>query len=331
MKSIKLSIICPVYNAEHCIPNLIESVLKQTYQNWELILVNDGSTDATRNAIECFLDDKRIVLQNQKNSGPSTARNVGIALATGTWITFVDADDTISINYLQSLFNGIADKSTVDLVCAGYYECNNRFPVGIALHDFQSKFPNSIITQQEFIKNLFHGVTGVLWAKLFRHSIIKENNLKLHPNLKLSEDLLFVLQYAKHIKSVAIVYENIYYYNRIGELGLSGKLNMSYLDNLSLFDQLIIKEFENYPDYNVVPILKKRTVLTLLKIVKDEGESLAQFQKIAEIIRPQLGEFDLLYLNRENKLLALLIHKKKPYLAFLFNRVLQSLRKMKNA
>lgn len=99
--SIKVSIIIPVYNLERYIGNTLQSCLKQTYGNLEIIVVNDGSSDGSERVIRSFMDDRRIILCNQENAGVSAARNLGIEMATGDYITFLDGDDTLSLDTIE--------------------------------------------------------------------------------------------------------------------------------------------------------------------------------------------------------------------------------------
>ena len=119
--NIKFSIIIPAYNAENSIQKSIDSILNQTYNNYEIIVVNDGSTDNTINLIE---KNSKIKIINQKNLGVSSARNTGIENAKGDFIAFIDADDYIEKNYLEE-FNNIIEKYNPDLIICGINESNN--------------------------------------------------------------------------------------------------------------------------------------------------------------------------------------------------------------
>ena len=110
-----VSIITPAYNAEKYIKETIESVLGQTYKNWELIIVNDGSTDSTEEIIKSF-DDSRVVLLSQKNSGVSSARNLGMQSSKGKYITFLDADDVLPPESLKVRVDYLESHPDVDLI-----------------------------------------------------------------------------------------------------------------------------------------------------------------------------------------------------------------------
>lgn len=331
MANPEISIICPVFNAEKYIDKLIQAIINQSFSDWELILINDGSTDRSRLIIENYLKDKRIVLLDQANSGPSVARNSGINIAMGQWITFVDADDIVTNNYLEILLEPTKSNTKIELVCAGYFEQNKYNQQGIPLHDFQEFYPKSIISKPEFLNNIFKGVTGVLWSKLFDRSIVKQHEIRLNDRLKLSEDLVFVLQYVKQISNIALVYDNIYYYNRINEVGLSGNLDLSYLDNIKIFNDLVIKEYNEGDKLEILRILNIRTIQILIKILKNQNQSTDQLKKSYNIIQSQ---FEMRYesnLGLENKIFLYLLQNRIFLIAHYFDKVCLKIRELKNA
>ena len=116
----KLSVIVPIYNVEEYLANCIESILNQTFKDFELILINDGSTDNSLEICYRYRDrDKRINVINKKNGGVSSARNIGIEISKGEYIAFVDPDDDIEINMYEELM-GIMENNNVDIVVSGF-------------------------------------------------------------------------------------------------------------------------------------------------------------------------------------------------------------------
>lgn len=113
-----VSIIVPVYNSEKYIAKCIESILNQDYKEFELLLINDGSTDSSCNIMNLY-DDKRIKIYNQENKGTGSARNLGLKYATGNYIAFVDSDDTIENNYLSIMLE-LIKKNNADIVSCQY-------------------------------------------------------------------------------------------------------------------------------------------------------------------------------------------------------------------
>ena len=280
-----ITIITPVYNAKRHLSQMLDSVLSQSYTNWELILVNDGSTDSTLDILEFYKKkDNRLRVFSQSNSGPAIARNKGIDNAQGDFICFIDADDFVRNDFLEKLIKPILLDKSIDLVCAGYYELNSKFPKGLKLHDFKSENHNKVVSKVEFQTNLFQGVAGVLWGKLFKWEVFKNNNIRLHPELRLSEDLLAVLEYSFHIEKVHILPDALYYYNRMDENSLSGKAKISNYRDLILLTQEIQKYQDKVPFLNLKSILMKRKFGFISKLLKDHSSNRKEFYKVADFI-----------------------------------------------
>ena len=113
-----ISVIVPVYNVEKYLPQCLNSIINQTYKNIEVVLVDDGSTDDSGNICEEYKkNDERIIVVHQKNSGLSAARNVGIEISTGEYITFIDSDDYISPDYIENLYSALEQYSADIAIC----------------------------------------------------------------------------------------------------------------------------------------------------------------------------------------------------------------------
>jgi len=283
-----VSIVLPIYNAEKYIDKTIQAVEKQSVEGWELLIIDDGSTDSSMQLVTKYtIINSRIRIFSQPNSGPSSARNLGIKNATGKYITFIDADDRIEPFYLKSLLKDAEKDPQIQLVCAGYYEQSIYNKEGLPLHDFEKFKPRQIISQNDFIDNLLDGVTGVLWAKLFVTEIIRKNNISLPLKLKLSEDLVFVAKYVNCISKISISYDYIYFYNRLDETGLSRSYDESYFDNFILFNELICKELGNSKIFT--DKLNLRTTLNLIKTLKDQNTSPKNLKHYHHMIKSRFG------------------------------------------
>lgn len=207
-----ISIIVPVYKAETFITRCIESIISQTYPNWELILVDDGSPDNSGRICEEFAQkDSRIHVFHKPNGGVSSARNLGIESAKGDWITFIDSDDYIRPNYLENLSNSADD----DLIISG----SQRF--GESEDDY--RLPESRKYEiHEFIKMVFEAKSeddiytsciSYPWGKLLKSDIIKHNDLYFNSKMKLAEDTNFMLQYLENVRNVSFLKGGDYMYN----------------------------------------------------------------------------------------------------------------------
>jgi len=326
-----VSIIVPVYNAEKNLHKTLDSILSQSYSNWELILIDDGSIDLSAEIIaEYAQKEKRIRYLHQVNSGPSHARNKGIDEARGKYLTFIDADDWVRSDYLEKLVQAV--DTNVDLICAGYFEVNKKYPKGLQLHDFLLAKQNRIISKEEFQSNLFDGVSGVLWAKLFKAEILRKHNIRLNENLKLSEDLVAVMEYSHHIKNAFIVADPLYYYNRLDESGLSGKLKINHYKDIGI----IIKEIKNncneWAFLEVDHIIRKRKYDFVVKLLKDQSISYKEFTETAKFVVDNFSYTDLKTHSSPilNATLLKWIFSHKCLQAWLLLKTYTFLRKIKN-
>ncbi len=203
----KFSIIVPVYNAEKYILECLESIANQENANFEVILINDGSTDNSKIICEKFCQkDKRFKLINQDNLGVSKTRNRALQLVTGKYIIFVDADDILKKNALKEIFEHATNKQ---LVCYGYTKMykNKNENENVLLIDSTDDF-NKI--EREIV--LENSIGGYLWNKMFLTSIIKKNNIQFKEDINYCEDLLFVAEYLSSISKVIYINKSLYYY-----------------------------------------------------------------------------------------------------------------------
>lgn len=209
-----VSVVVPVYNAESYIARCIESILSQSYKNFELILVNDGSSDNSKTICEAYkLKDARVVVYNQLNAGVSQARNKGIELSKGDFICFVDSDDWIDQEYLATFFSfDINYQNTIVLqdimrVRGDFSKVNCNFEnVFIQKEDFQLLF-----TKYELFR------FGYPFSKLYDAKKIKDNNIKFNSKIHFSEDLLFLIEYLQYVDNVQLSDKALYRYMDVGE------------------------------------------------------------------------------------------------------------------
>lgn len=216
MLNVKYSIIIPVYNAEQHLDQCINSLLNQTINNFEIIIVNDGSTDSSPQLCQQFADaDQRINIINQNNQGPSAARNTALQKATGDYILFVDADDWVETNYLSTIDNTLHNNPNIDLLFFSEIRhfhdgCINIFSSGENTLYTKKDIQNEII---RLIQNASkHPYFGFTWNKVFRRSIITQNNIRFNEQLRTREDEVFSMTYAMHITSLKTIFAPIYNY-----------------------------------------------------------------------------------------------------------------------
>lgn len=195
----KLSIIIPIYNAEQFIRRCIDSILVQTYTDFELLLIDDGSKDNSGNICDIYAEqDSRIRVFHKNNGGVSSARNLGLDKARGEWIVFVDSDDAISNHYLSIVKDFISD-----LILTGCDYPDVKFiedETGITGEDL-------LLFYERFLHTL---QMRVPWAKFFKRSLI--GNLRFNESYKIGEDTLFILTYLKKVKIMSITNKASYIY-----------------------------------------------------------------------------------------------------------------------
>lgn len=217
-----VSIIMPVYNAERHLRYTIESLLDQSIDSYEIIVVDDGSTDSTEQIIHDFRDEK-IKYYKKKNGGAASARNFGLEFARGTFIMFLDSDDLFDRCFLQKMLDSAIETSSDIVVCqAEVFDSNT----GKNLGKFNSptNFPQGVYSREEYLPSLYQSFTSVPWDKLYRRSLIESKNLRFQ-NLMYSNDNFFVLMALAEADKVSVLSDVLVFY-RVGA-GSSLRDNMS--------------------------------------------------------------------------------------------------------
>lgn len=218
-----ISIIVPIYNVEKYLYECICSVLKQTYNNFELILVNDGSADSSGEICDKFAKkDNRITVIHKENAGVSSARNAGLEKALGKWIAFLDPDDWIEENTLEFAVK-TADKNKVDILGWNYYINSNEKQIkakeicphtlireGIAIRWFilDTMYPE----YDESSNKISLTGTRNVWGKLFHRNIIFDNSIRFSTNLQIGEDAFFCMQCFEKSQKIMLINEYLSHY-----------------------------------------------------------------------------------------------------------------------
>lgn len=209
----EVSVIIPIYNVELYLERCLRSVLSQTYNNFELILVDDGSTDCSGSICDRYaLIDKRIKVIHQNNSGVCAARNKGLDNCSGDYVYFVDSDDVVEKDGLEVLMSYMSD--TVDMVIGGYNVCSKEGDfVSRQVKTCEVKLSPSDAIFAMIEPKKMNVTLGMLWINLFRREIINNNNLRFDESLYLYEDNVFSIQYLCHCsKSVMYTSRPVYHY-----------------------------------------------------------------------------------------------------------------------
>lgn len=191
-----ISIIVPIYNAEKQLRRCIDSILNQIYEDYELLLVDDGSTDGSGEICDMYTQkDNRITAFHKKNGGVSSARNIGLDYAKGDWVSFIDSDDYVNNNFLSDFISDVTEND--ELIVQGFTIIKQNS------EQLTVKYIKDTCNISEGLDRLCHqNFPGTIWNKLFRKSIINANAIRFNENYKFKEDELFLLEYLNQIQLI---------------------------------------------------------------------------------------------------------------------------------
>lgn len=248
----KISIIAPVYQVEKYIGQCIESVINQTFKNFELILIDDGSKDKSGNICDEYAKrDKRIHVVHTENKGAASARNRGLDLATGKYIAFVDGDDYLAKNMLDKLYKVITQENCDVVVCDF-----------LNLHanpdkDFSLQLSDSKVSGREILSHLKnqknYGVWTIVWNKLYKKEILKDLRF---PEGKYFEDEIFSDQLYLRCNEVQVISDVLYYHRVLETSTMNTQKIRNYLDLIDAFQLRINLYLENrLPDDEIYKVL----------------------------------------------------------------------------
>lgn len=219
-----VSVIIPIYNVEKYLTRCLESVIKQTYKNLEIILVNDGSTDNSKYICDKYSkSDGRIVLINKINGGLSSARNSGLDIMKGEYFTFLDSDDWIAKDYIEKLVSNITD---FDIIQCGYKRINQENKVL-----FRSNCINKVLNSSEEILEAFfinQDFNTMAWGKLYSKKSL--GNIRFLVN-KNNEDTIYIADCLKKIIKVRIIEGDLYFYYFNDQSIMNSKINSKKIED----------------------------------------------------------------------------------------------------
>lgn len=323
----KVSIIIPAYNVENYIGRGISSALSQTYEDIEVIVVDDGSTDGTWSVLQTYSADSRVVLSHQENSGVSRARNHALDLAAGDYVIFLDSDDWLEpeaceqLMLMQALRPGAliaADANFVSMV-NGMQVCNNQ------ISDMSAEDLSSDAAILRFgVYNSIH--IGSSCYKLFSREIIEQRGLRFDEQIAHTEDGLFVFYYLKECNGLH--YEPFALWNileRPGSATTSG-YNHSLLSSLDAIDQMIC-----YPDnsselINHLSLFKVHEALRILGAGIDSGQ-MSSSEKDLLIDAIRATECDCRRLSSVDKARKAIYLNAPRFVSRTFNSALRAIKK----
>lgn len=199
----QISIVVPVYNASLYLKDCLDSILCQTFPEFELLLIDDGSNDGSDEICDIYAaKDSRIRVVHQRNGGVSTARNTALNMACGKWITFADADDLMMPDALQVLISAALEDNT-DIVLSGS---------DVLVHGNQKPYH---IYSESYSENALEKMSHpALWGYMIRASLIQKNNIRFVPGIAYSEDVVFLANVAICAKGIKVISKSVYIYRR---------------------------------------------------------------------------------------------------------------------
>lgn len=292
MNKSKVTVIMPIYNVANYLEKCIESVINQTYRNFELFLVDDGSKDESPEIVDKYASlDNRVIPVHQVNSGVDVARNVGLEKGTGKYVAFIDSDDWYDETYLEKLVEN-AEKGDSELVV-----CNFE-PVGIDNPPKVKDIGTGIFNREEAMKHLlgYNTFNGYVWNKLFLMSIIKEHNLRFQDGYWACDDVLYAGDYIYYCKKISVIGDKLYYYrqnnsgaNRVRYSGKT-KFDKKWMSSFTVtkhFKEL----FKNEIVINACELHEVREASIVLRSMAASGYKGEEYYQLRKIIKNNSHNF----------------------------------------
>ncbi|WP_066291387.1 glycosyltransferase [Bacillus sp. FJAT-29937] len=315
MELIKVSIIIPVYNNEKFLKKCLDSVINQTMSQIEIIIVNDGSTDGSLMILKDYAkSNSKIILLNQENAGQATAINRALNIACGEYIAFIDADDYMEHNMIESLFNE-AKLSNVDLVICNWDKVDTDGNI-LSYHDhsdFDKKIFNRKEIIQEFLLNKKELVEGFSWNKLIKRSIFDEYNIR-YPNIKY-EDIPTIFKVLTKVNKCKFINKKLYHYvqhNNSITNTKSKKNIIGFIEALQMIQYILIEE-KMLPEYKEAYfIYKSNRLLSEYIASRDVVKGSKELSKVFETVLQSLKIKEYIKLNKSKNfklLVKVLLYK----------------------
>lgn len=311
-----LSVVVPVYNVEKYLHQCIKSILNQTFDNFEVILVDDGSKDASGQFCDDFAAlDNRISVIHKKNGGLVSARKAGLKKAIGKYVTYVDSDDWIDSEMFNIMMSAIQARQ-LDMVCCQYsLECENKtipytmnWKSGIYRQEEIEQLKQNILCYKN---KCDFGIAPSVWGKIFEKKKLLSCQMQVPEVIKMGEDVAVTVPYILCCDSIQILNESFYHY-RINNTSITHTLKPNLLyENLLLMDYLqrVIApqwntQLQSYAWMLLTMILSEETKMCTAKGLKEKVQAISQlprFQQALEVVTEKYdkGQTKLLFLLHE--------------------------------
>lgn len=339
----KVSVIVPVHNVEEYISQCLDSIIRQTYKNLEIIVVDDGSTDASSIICHEFaIKDLRINLIRQNNCGVSVARNRGIQLATGQYVTFVDADDWIEQDMYEKM---VAELSTVK---SDMMMCDSSLIYNDFAHASTEAIRQGIYTKKQVVKEIYPSLLAMedfsripivsVCNCLIKREVLIDNFISFEPNLKYSEDYLFMAEVITKITSFYYLKNfHLYNYRQRGE-SRSKKFQTDWWSNLIFLNKKLKQVLSNCEEFNFDRQLKLQLIHSALFVTKaianhERFSNEFKLRKLQLLFNDDMLQDALYNLKFNNhraplKIALYLMKQRKAFLFLFYWRLLENIRNL---
>ena len=301
MKKPLITIIVPVYQAETYLSITLDTILAQTYSDFEVILVDDGSSDQSPEICDRYARmDQRIIVYHNENQGASEARNFGILHAQGKYLAFVDSDDLLEPDFLEVMITAF-ETQEIDLALCGFDKFYQDDPTNKLEYLLGTK-EKEVLNSNRDLCRLFTvpktSLSGVsIWAKMYKTKIIRENNLHFPPDVSYEEDCCFNLQYYRHVQKAATFQKSMYHYRQQLESLSKTYKPTTYADLVNGYNERVrfAKELNMPPD----TIKKLNSVFLIVtfnnfkKIVKSPLRARSRWMEYKRILDFKEAEYVL--------------------------------------
>lgn len=285
MEQSLISIIIPVYNGEKYLRPCIDSILHQTYQHWELLLIDDGSKDTSGAICDEYASDPRISVVHKENGGQASARNQGVAMAKGEYISFVDCDDWIEADMYESMLQTMQEQQAEIIICGYIEEYMSR------QKKVRADGEMMVYDATEAVKLVLQGKIGsYLWSMLFRREVVQDQMPDLNPY----EDHATIFKWISHAHRVVVLHQAFYHYRQLE----SSSLHTYNTRNGNHFFMAIKERYHYIEERNLIPgwesenrILYLRGCIKLTKDLARMPDYDAQLKAIIEEVRDELRNF----------------------------------------
>lgn len=295
-----ISVIVPVYKVEQYLNRCIESIVKQTYKNLEIILVDDGSPDNCPNMCDNWAEkDSRIKVIHKRNGGLSSARNAAMNVITGDYVGFVDSDDYLEHSFYNTLLNELVS-ADADIVDVGYKYVDTNYN-----HIKTTLYPPKIIEKDMLISNFITGTEfdAAVWNKLYKRNVI--GGIRFDESVKIGEDVIFNYSVLKNANRICVM--NIALYNYLFRNdSISHTVNVPYLTRYFMYRNIFEAEKDNkYNYHNCLYKFQNVLFVCLRELLKSKNSDfIAQLypEMIDEVKQYSDTILSLDDLSRENRL-----------------------------